>query len=49
MSRQRAADSVSGPMGMETFREELCRPTGGQDIQPVVHGMMRGDTVAWPG
>jgi phosphoribosyl 1,2-cyclic phosphodiesterase len=41
-------DPIASPMNTETFREQLRRIAGDRDIQPAVHGMVLGDTVAWP-
>ena len=46
--REHAGDSVNGPMSMSRFQDELRRLPGDHDIQPAAHGMVLGDTVAWP-
>ena len=46
--REHANDPVSGPMDAARFREELRRVANGRDIRPAEHGMILGDTVAWP-
>ena len=46
--REHAGDSVNGPMSMARFQDELRRLPGGHDIRPAAHGMVLGDTVAWP-
>jgi hypothetical protein len=47
--REHAGDPINGPMARERFRQQLQRLAGGRDIQPAAHGMVLGDTVAWPG
>ena len=46
--REHQDDPIAGPMDTQMFGEQLRRIGGEQHIQPAVHGMVLGDTVAWP-
>jgi len=46
--REHQDDPIAGPMDTQTFGEQLRRIAGEQDIQPAAHGVVLGDTVAWP-
>ncbi len=45
---QHQGDTVAGPMTPSRLGEQLRQLAGQRDIQPAVHGMVLGDTVAWP-
>lgn len=43
-----AGERVHEPLDLPQFRHELTRIAGGRDVRPAEHGMILGDTVAWP-
>jgi glyoxylase-like metal-dependent hydrolase (beta-lactamase superfamily II) len=45
---QHAGDPVNSPMSTEQFRRELDRVRGSRDLRAAEHGMVLGDTTAWP-
>jgi phosphoribosyl 1,2-cyclic phosphodiesterase len=46
--RSHADDRVCGPLSFDRLRLELRHLAGDRDIQVAEHGMVLGDTVAWP-
>jgi glyoxylase-like metal-dependent hydrolase (beta-lactamase superfamily II) len=46
--REHRDDPIHGPLAQERLRQELHRLAPGGHIEPAEHGMILGDTVAWP-
>jgi phosphoribosyl 1,2-cyclic phosphodiesterase len=46
--RSHAGERVCGPLSFAQLRQELQRLAGDRDIQFAEHGMILGDTAAWP-
>jgi phosphoribosyl 1,2-cyclic phosphodiesterase len=46
--RERPGDRIDGPLSLARLQQELHRISDGRDLRAAQHGMVLGDTVAWP-